>query len=108
MFGYVILFYVTSSSIRLCDFQTSNNLCVLTHVWTASGQPRPDFEENVREGGKIFRGGANNEIQIPHFNTFYVIMSARLVKRNIIKKKTLMFAKAGIYKGRCKNFWERC
>ena len=50
---------------------------------------RPDFEENVRGGGKIFTGGAtllSKLTKIPlYFYTIYIIMSACLVIRNIIK-----------------------
>ena len=44
---------------------------------------RPDFGENVRGGGKIFRGGATmispsrqSKNKIPYFHNFYRIMSA--------------------------------
>ena len=57
-------------------------------------QAKPDFGKNVRGGGGIFMGGVTMiyssqrrvEIKIPYFYIFFIIISACLVIRNIIKQ----------------------
>ena len=76
--------------------------------------PRPDFGENVRGGGKIFRGGATMispslqrvKIKKPYFNDFYIIMSASYTFLSSLYNCLLKFISLIILLGEVRKFLE--